>query len=352
MAKLTINEIKKLLCLVEVAQLHENICDLGLVKKVEASTDQVRCNLAIPISLRHLKENLRESCQAVLRNKSGIRPAEIHIAYETRKPKAKNQLTEKMLANLKDVKNLIAVASGKGGVGKSTSAANIAVALGQSGYKTGLMDTDVHRPSLNHLFNIVEGPELAEDDIIHPIVIDGIRLFSMAMLGEGLAGHDWRKPLAPRLARNLLYKVCWGKLDYLFIDLPAGQGAVQSAIMQAAPLTGVIMVTAPHRISLWESEKCLRKFMQVSIPVLGVIENMSYFNCGECGRRQYPFGKGGGERLSESLKVPFYGQIPLDAETAGCGEEGMPVVIKNPKSEISEIFMGMSRKLEHQLKIK
>jgi ATP-binding protein involved in chromosome partitioning len=225
------------------------------------------------------------------------------------------------------VRNLIAVGSGKGGVGKTTVAVNLAIALAQMGHKTGLMDADVYGPNVPLMMGIRDAPQ-AKGERIQPLEQHGIRLMSMGFLNPGDKPLVWRGPMLNSVIQQFLRGVDWGSLDYLIIDLPPGTGDVQLTLIQTAPVTGAIIVTTPSEVSLEDARKAVLMFKQVRVPVLGIVENMSYMIAPQSKERIDVFGQGGGKRTAETMGIPFLGELPLDPEVRIGGDSGRPIALK------------------------
>jgi ATP-binding protein involved in chromosome partitioning len=244
---------------------------------------------------------------------------------------------------------VIAVASGKGGVGKSTVAANLAVALEQSGAHVGLCDCDIYGPSISLMFGTRERPMATEENKIVPIEQYGLRLMSMGFLLDDTSPAILRGPMVTRYTQQFLRQVEWGELDYLVLDLPPGTGDIQLTIVQTVALSGAIVVTTPQEVALIDARKAATMFEKVNVPVLGLIENMSYFASPSDGKRYNIFGSGGGEREAKRLRVPLLGQIPIDIATRESGDRGMPIVGEDRKSIVSAEFKKIAENLRKTL---
>ena len=237
------------------------------------------------------------------------------------------------------VKNLIAVGSGKGGVGKTTVSVNLAVGLASLGYKTGLMDADVYGPNVPLMMGINKTP-MAYGERIQPLEQYGVKLMSMGFLSPGDKPLVWRGPMLHSVIQQFLRGVDWGELDYLVIDLPPGTGDVQLSLIQTAPVTGAMVVTTPSDVSLEDARKAVMMFHQVKVPILGIVENMSYLSCPHCQERIDVFSHGGGRRTAEEMKVHFLGELPLDPEVRVGGDSGQPVVRRKGQGEA---FLELAR---------
>ena len=230
------------------------------------------------------------------------------------------------------VKNLIAVGSGKGGVGKTTVSVNLAVALASLGYKAGLMDADVYGPNVPLMMGINRTP-MAHAERIQPLEQYGVRLMSMGFLNPGDKPLVWRGPMLHSVIQQFVRGVDWGELDYLIIDLPPGTGDVALSLIQSAPLTGAIVVTTPSDVSLEDARKAIHMFHQVKVPILGIVENMSYLDCPHCNERIDVFSSGGGRRTAEQMQVPFLGELPLDPKVRIGGDSGRPIALRPGEGE-------------------
>lgn len=241
--------------------------------------------------------------------------------------------------NLPNVKHVVAVASGKGGVGKSTVATNLALALHAQGKRVGLMDADIYGPSIPIMMGV---PQV--DPQITPFPMDryGLKLMSMGFIVPATQAVIWRGPMVHKAVSQFLSDISWGELDYLVIDLPPGTGDAQLTLTQTAPLSGAVIVTTPQEVSLIDARKGLEMFKQVRVPVLGIVENMSYF-VGEDGKRYEIFRHGGGRKLANDAGVPLLGEIPIDPRVAECGDTGDPIVRKYPDSPVGKAYLELAK---------
>ena len=253
---------------------------------------------------------------------------------------------------LPGVKHTIAVASGKGGVGKSTVAVNLAVALVKEGFKVGLIDADIYGPSIPMMLAVNEKPKvmrMGDKSVLMPVVKYGLKLMSIGFLVEEKDAIVWRGPMASSALKQFITDVNWGVLDYLIYDMPPGTGDIQLTLVQTIPLSGSVIVTTPQDISLTDARKGANMFEKVNVPVLGIIENMSYYTNPD-GSKEYIFGKGGGEKLSKELGINFLGEVSLNTNIRIAGDEGKPIVLKEPDSEQAKQFKEIGSNLDDYMK--
>lgn len=262
---------------------------------------------------------------------------------ESKHPQQRPQPVNRSLSG---VKNIIAIASGKGGVGKSTVSVNLAVALAQTGAKVGLMDADIYGPSQPGMLGARDARPDVSGDMLQPVKKFGISFVSMGLLIDNDGPVIWRAPMAMKIIHQFIGNVDWGNLDYLLIDLPPGTGDVQLTLAQQASLTGAVIVTTPQQVALGVAAKGLRMFEQVNVPILGVIENMSGFVCKHCGETTDIFKVGGGDALSKHTGVPYLGAIPLDPEIMLSGDSGIPVLESGVSSPSAQAFLNVARNLQ------
>lgn len=250
---------------------------------------------------------------------------------------------------LPGVKHIVAISSGKGGVGKSTVAANLAVAMAASGAKVGLIDADIYGPNIPMMLGVRKPPEQKDGKLL-PAESYGVKLISMGFFVPDEKAIVWRGPMVHTAIQQFFRDVIWGELDYLLIDLPPGTGDAQLSISQLVTLAGVITVTTPQEVALHDVRKGMMMFKGVNVPLLGVIENMSYYICRHCGEREEIFSHGGGQRAAEKLGVPFLGAIPIDPAIRAGGDEGMPIVAADPDSPQAKTFRDIAAKIASELK--
>lgn len=255
------------------------------------------------------------------------------------------------MSNLDKVKNVICVASGKGGVGKSTTAANLSLALAKSGYKTGLLDADIYGPSLPIVMGVADGtrPEIRDKKYMIPLKVHGIECNSMGFLVDAKTAMVWRAPMILSAFNQIMNDTDWSELDYLIIDMPPGTGDIQLSLAQSTRLSGAVIVTTPQDIALADAVKGIEMFKKVGVPILGVVENMSMHVCTNCGHEEAIFGEGGGSKLASSYAVSVIGRLPLDLSIRVQTDHGVPVVASNPEGAVASAYEALAKNLVEQV---
>ncbi len=331
--------------------LKKDLVSLKSVKDVRIEDSTVSCTIELtPAHPR--KKMFEESVTKAVSAVSGV--SSVKLNFTVGVPSGTSDLKQNLIPQ---VKNSIAVSSGKGGVGKTTVSVNLAVALAQAGAKVGLLDADIYGPNVPLMIGIHRQPELQGDRIIPP-ENHGIKVMSIGFLVPDDTPIVWRGPMIHGAIQQFLKDVEWGELDYLLVDLPPGTGDAQLSIVQLVPLTGAVIVTTPQEVSLLDSKKGLSMFQKAHVPVLGIVENMSYFLCGHCGERTEIFDHGGGKKAAEKLGVPFLGEIPIDTAIRVGGDSGQPLVVSDPQSKQSEAMrniageMAVRARMAHASKVK
>lgn len=320
--------------------MSRDIVSFGFVDAVLVSGSQVVVRLQITTGK---PEQAEEVARAVEKRVGSLDAAgDVEVELRVERPPAPAQEAVARDANLiPGVKNVVAVASGKGGVGKSTVAVNLAVALAVSGHRVGLLDADIYGPSLPMMFGIDERPRV-EGNRLLPFERYGVKLMSLGFIVESDTAVIWRGPMVMRAIEQMLGDVEWGELDYMIVDLPPGTGDAQLTISQKVPLSGAVIVTTPQDIALIDARKGLTMFDKVNVPIVGIIENMSGFVCPHCGEETDVFKRGGGERTAESLERPFLGRVPLDPLIMQGGDDGKPVVVAEPDGRHAKVFAELA----------
>jgi ATP-binding protein involved in chromosome partitioning len=323
-----------------------DIVSFGLVREIRIEAAKVSVQLVLTTSDVKVPQQIKTEAEAAISKIPGVQQAVVRIdIHAPAQPAPANGASA-----IEGVKHIIAVASGKGGVGKSTVAANLAVSLEASGARVGLCDCDLYGPSIGLMFGSQERPFAdSETGKIQPIERYGLRLMSMGFLLEDGAPAVLRGPMVTKYTQQFLRQVDWGELDYLILDLPPGTGDIQLTIVQTVALSGAVIVTTPQEVALIDARKAVSMFQKVNVPVLGIIENMSYFLCPSDGRVYHIFGSGGGRSEAERLGVPLLGQLPIDITTRESGDRGLPVAAADSRNPVSVVFGQISETLRRGL---
>ncbi len=336
MATITKEAVMAALGKVQEPELRRDLVTLNMIHDLQVQDDQVGFTIVLTTPACPLRTRIEnEARQAV----TALGAKSVAIKMESNVP---NDGRMRGLLQL-PVRNAIAIASGKGGVGKSTVAVNIAVALAQSGACVGLLDADIYGPNIPTMMGVVRLPPPEKDKLI-PAEAFGVKVMSIGFLVKPGQPLIWRGPMLHTAIRQFLSDVNWGELDYLIIDLPPGTGDAQLSLAQSIPLTGGVIVTMPQQVSLEDARRSLAMFRELSIPILGVVENMSFLELAD-GTHLEVFGKGGGKQLAEMASVPFLGSIPLESGVRQGGDEGVPIVISNPQSGAGSALRSLAEKV-------
>jgi len=326
--------------------LHKDIVTLGFIRDLRIDGGAVSFRIVLTTPACPVKAEMESAARELVGALPGV--SSVKVTMDAEVPKGRG-LGDKV--SVPGVRNIIAVSSGKGGVGKSTVAVNLAVALAQDGARVGLMDADVYGPNVPIMLGVSNArPELNANKLI-PVEAYGVRLMSMAVLQPGDKPMIVRGPILHGLVKQFLSDVSWGELDYLIVDMPPGTGDVQLSLAQLVPVQGAVLVTTPQDVSVADVRRALRMFETVAIPVLGVVENMSYFIAPDTGNRYDIFGEGGGKKLAETYGVPFLGAIPLGIEVREGGDRGVPVVLAQPDSPQAQAFRNVAAEVARQVSI-
>lgn len=345
------DDVLKALGKVNDPDLKRDLVSLGMIHDLKVAPGKIAFTVVLTTPACPLKEQLRQDCESAIKELTK-EPYSIDIHFSSTVTS-----TRKNTPLLPGVKNIIAIASGKGGVGKSTVTTNLAVALAESGARVGLIDADIFGPSIPTMFNC-EGEQPGVKDvngkkIIAPLEEYGVKLISIGFLAPPDSAVVWRGPMASSALRQFIADVDWGELDYLFIDLPPGTSDIHLTLVQTVPVTGAVVVTTPQKVALADAIKALAMFKQppINVPVLGIVENMAYFIPEELpDNRYYIFGKEGGKNLSEKYGVPLLGQVPIVQGIRESGDAGMPVVLHEGPSR--DVFMEIAENLARQVAIR
>lgn len=347
-------QIKTALAHVLHPQEKQDLISLDMIQDLIVQDKYVSFTLEMPEQNENLALDLKEKCTgAIHKFIDGEAIVDIQVGINISKKKPDPVATQKATNQnqvLAGVKHIIAVASGKGGVGKSTVAANIAAALAKTGAKVGLMDTDIYGPSVPTMFDIFERPNITTQKKLIPLEKYGIKMVSMGFLVDVNQAMVWRGPMATSAIQQFMKDVEWGELDYMILDLPPGTGDIQLTIVQTVPLSGAVIVSTPQTVALDDVRKGVAMFQKVKVPVLGVVENMAYFVPPDMPDKKYHiFGEGGATRLAEELGVSVLGEIPLEQPIREAGDNGKPIVLADENSNSAEAFMSVTSNMQNEL---
>ncbi|MFN2492185.1 MAG: Mrp/NBP35 family ATP-binding protein [Pyrinomonadaceae bacterium] len=326
--------------------LHKDIVTLGFIKDLEIDDGAVSFRIVLTTPACPVKAEMESAARDLVGNLPGV--SSVAVTMDAEVPKGRG-IGDKIAID--GVRNILAVSSGKGGVGKSTVAVNLAVSLALDGARVGVMDADVYGPNVPIMLGASEArPEIDVNKLV-PIEAYGVKLMSMALLQPGDKPMIVRGPILHGLVKQFLSDVKWGELDYLIVDMPPGTGDVQLSLAQLVPVQGAVLVTTPQDVAVADVRRALRMFETVAIPILGIIENMSYFIAPDTGTRYNIFGAGGGEKLAEMYHVPLLGTIPLGIEVREGGDKGVPVVVSHPDSPQAQAFRRVAEEVARQVSI-
>jgi len=344
MPEFTDSQIRETLSKIRFPGFSRDIVSFGIVKVIRISGNDVTVQMALATNDPSKPQQIKEESEAALNAMPGMGSARVLIDIVA--PPPQQPSTPPRPNEIEGIRHVIAVASGKGGVGKSTVAANLAVALRALGATVGLCDCDLYGPSIGLMFGTNERPLAdSETNRIQPVEREGVQLMSMGFLLDDGAPAILRGPMVTKYTQQFLRQVDWGELDFLILDLPPGTGDIQLTIVQTVALTGAVIVTTPQEVALIDARKAASMFAKVNVPILGLIENMSYFLCPSDGTKYDIFGTGGGAREAQRLDVPLLGQIPIDIATREAGDRGLPVTAAEPESAVAQQFQAAAKAL-------
>ena len=339
-------KVREALQSVREPKLKKNLVELGMIKNVTVEAEKVTLTLALPTLKYPLKGRIVDEIKLVLAGFPGVSSVDVQITALSADERER-LFPKPSLLGIRKVGHFLAVASGKGGVGKTSIAVNVALALVKQGHKVGLLDADVYGPSVPLMLGLSGKAEMKHGMLI-PEEKFGLKIMSFGMLmAEGQA-VIWRGPLVTRAIKQLLGEVMWGELDYLVVDLPPGTGDPSISIAQALPKMQVLMVTTPQEVALADVRRCISLFAKYNRTVLGLIENMSYFQCAHSAEQIKIFGQGGGKKLSRETGLPLLGDIPIDLGISQGGDSGVPLMISSPNSDTARIFLNIAGKIEKE----
>lgn len=322
--------------------LETDLLSAGCVREIKIEGGNISVDIHLDYPSEYLKDGIAQMLQVALENLDGCESASVNVSWEVEAHKSQNSVEA-----IAQVKNIIAVASGKGGVGKSTTTVNLALALAKDGAKVGLLDADIYGPSQGIMLGIEDGtrPETVDNKWFVPIEAHGIKSMSMAYLVTESTPVVWRGPMVSGALMQILTQTQWGELDYLLIDMPPGTGDIQLTLSQKFPVSGSVIVTTPQDIALADAKKGIEMFRKVNIPVLGMIENMSMHICSQCGHAEHIFGQDGADALAERYDTAVLGSLPLSTYIRAQSDEGVPVVAADDSSEVAMMYRHAARRV-------
>ena len=336
---------------VQDPELQKSLVELNMIRNVAIEDATVSFTLVLTTPACPLREFIVEDCEKAVKQLQGVEEVKVDVTAETPQQKSLPDRT-----SVPKVKNIIAISSGKGGVGKSTVAVNTAVALAQMGAKVGLLDADIYGPNAPTMLGLNNVPidveKSPQGDILQPAFNHGIKMVSMGFLIDPDQPVIWRGPMLNGIIRQFLYQVNWGELDYLIVDMPPGTGDAQLTLAQAVPLAGAVIVTTPQNVSLQDARRGLKMFEQLGSNILGIVENMSYFIPPDMPDKNYDlFGSGGGEKAAKELQVPLLGCIPLEMSLREGGDQGIPIVASHPQSSSAQALVKIAQQIAAKVSI-
>jgi len=338
-----------------------DIVSRGLVSEIFIADGKVFFSITVPAKRAKELEPLRAAAEKAVKEIPGVKGAMVALTAEkegggmgtepSRKPEPRPAPSPRssQKAGIPGVEKIIAVASGKGGVGKSTTAVNLAMALAGEGLKVGILDADIYGPSMPRLLGLTGKPEMVDSKTLKPMEAYGVKVMSIGFLVEEEAPMIWRGPMVMSALRQMMRDVAWGELDLMVVDMPPGTGDAQLTMAQQVPLAGAVIVSTPQDLALIDARKGLNMFRKVDVPLLGIVENMSYFIAPDTGKRYDIFGHGGARTEAERLDVPFLGEVPLTMDVRELSDAGRPVVVSNPEGAQAQTYQAIARSVLEQL---
>jgi len=326
--------------------LEKDLVSTKSVKDITVDGGKVGIKVVLGYPAKMFKEKLGQELKQLVEALDGVEAVDVDISW-----KIDSHAVQKNIKTIEGVKNIIAIASGKGGVGKSTTAVNLALALSAEGATVGILDADIYGPSQPRMLGVSGKPESQDGKTLEPMMSYHLQAMSIGFLIDEDTPMIWRGPMVTQALEQLLKDTNWRNLDYLIVDMPPGTGDTQLTLAQKVPVSGAIIVTTPQDIALMDAKKGLKMFEKVEVPVLGIVENMSIHICSKCGNEEFIFGQGGGQRMSEEYDVDFLGGLPLDIHIREETDSGKPTVVAQPDSRISEIYREIARRAAAKLSL-
>lgn len=340
---ITREDVLKALSTVQDPELRRDLVSLGMVEEIQIEGSKVSFSVVLTTPACPLRGQIEREAREAVMKLPGVQEVSIRLASRVRAP-------HRQKAVIPEVRNVIAVGSGKGGVGKSTISVGLALALAESGARVGLLDADIWGPNIPQMMGVQSPPQQNGDRII-PALSHGVKMISMGFFVDESTPVIWRGPMVGKMVEQLLTDVEWGELDYLVVDLPPGTGDASLTLAQAIPLSGLVVVVTPQQVAVADALKALSMFRRLNVPILGIVENMSYFVCSHCNERTSIFGEGGARRMAEENGVPLLGELPLDPKVRAGGDLGKPILIVDPHSPASESLREIAGRLAARISV-
>lgn len=337
---------------VQDPELRKSLVELNMIRNVSVDGEgNVRFTLVLTTPACPLRQFIVEDCERAVKTLPGVKEVTVDVTAETPQQKGLPDRT-----GIAGVKNILAISSGKGGVGKSTIAVNVAVSLAQAGAKVGMIDADIYGPNVPTMLGLADAQVMVRQgtngEVLEPAFNHGVKLVSMGFLIDRDQPVVWRGPMLNGIIRQFLYQVEWGELDYLIVDMPPGTGDAQLTLTQAVPMAGAVIVTTPQSVALLDSRKGLKMFQQMGVPVLGIVENMSYFIPPDMPDKHYDiFDSGGGEKTASELQVPLLGCVPLEISLREGGDRGVPIVLSHPDSASARALRDIAERIAGKVSV-
>lgn len=344
MAEITRLQVETVLKEIRDPYLEKDMVDAGQIRDIRIDGNKISVDVVLGYPCKGRVSAIQDQVRQHVGRIDGVGDVDVNVTWSI-----VSHAVQRNLKPLAGIKNIIAIASGKGGVGKSTTAVNLALALAQEGGSVGLLDADIYGPSQPRMLGIEGKPETKDGKMLEPMENYGIKAMSIGFLIDEETPMIWRGPMVTQALEQLLSETRWGELDYLVIDLPPGTGDIQLTLSQKIPVSGAVIVTTPQDIALLDARKGLKMFEKVEVPVLGIVENMSIHICSKCGHEERIFGEGGGQRMSEDYGVELLGALPLDIRIREQSDGGKPTVVADPEGRIAEIYRDIARHTAAQL---
>jgi ATP-binding protein involved in chromosome partitioning len=346
MAEVTKEQVESAIKAYVEPHLGRDLVTASAIKGIDIEGDQVKVKVVLGFPAKGIQQSLADEIKQRVMSVPGVSMAQVDLTWEV-----KAHSVQKSLKPIDNVKNIIAVASGKGGVGKSTTAVNLALALSAEGARVGILDADIYGPSQPRMLGIHGKPESKDGNSLEPMNSYHLQAMSIGFLIDEETPMIWRGPMVTQALEQLLNDTNWAELDYLVIDLPPGTGDTQLTLAQKVPVSGAVIVTTPQDIALLDARKGLKMFQKVEVPVLGIVENMSIHICSKCGHEEHIFGSGGGQSMSDQYGIDLLGSLPLDIHIREETDSGKPTVVAQPESRITEMYREIARKTAAKLSL-